>query len=96
MVDIPEKELHLSSYKEEGTLVISIKDNGSGIPQEIMDKIFNPLFSTKSDSTDEVTGSSGTGLGLSSCKRMVEAYQGNIEVRSKPGKGTAFFIKFPE
>ncbi len=95
MVDIPEKELRLGSYREGDFHVISISDNGSGISQDNMGKIFSPLFSTKSNSTDEVTGSSGSGLGLSSCKRMVEAYHGSIEVQSEKGKGTTFFIKFP-
>lgn len=95
MVDTPKKELRLGSYREGGFHVISINDNGSGISQDNIKKIFNPLFSTKSNSTDEVTGSSGSGLGLSSCKRMVEAYQGSIEVQSEAGKGTTFFIKFP-
>jgi len=95
MVDTPKKELRLGSYREGDFHVISIGDNGSGISQDNIKKIFNPLFSTKSNSTDEVTGSSGSGLGLSSCKRMVEAYQGSIEVQSEAGNGTTFFIKFP-
>lgn len=96
MVDIPKKELRLDSYREGDFHVISISDNGSGISEDNMEKIFNPLFSTKSNATDEVTGSSGSGLGLSSCKRMVEAYHGSIEVQSETGKGTTFFIRFPD
>lgn len=95
MVDIPQKELQLRSYRKGGFQVISIEDNGSGISQDNIKKIFSPLFSTKSNSSDEVVRNSGTGLGLSSCKRMVEAYRGSIEVQSEMGKGTAFFIKFP-
>lgn len=67
---------------------ISIKDNGSGIPDSIKDKIFQPFFTTKP------TGQ-GTGLGLSLSYDIVKAHGGEIKVESKVGEGTAFTIILP-
>ncbi len=65
---------------------IEIEDSGSGIPKDILPKIFEPLFTTKQE---------GTGLGLSSCKNIIEQHKGTIEVRTDVGKGTTFIIKLP-
>ncbi|MEX2723467.1 MAG: ATP-binding protein, partial [Candidatus Freyarchaeota archaeon] len=59
---------------------------GEGIPEENLPKLFQPLFTTKSK---------GQGLGLSVCKRLVEAHGGDITVKSKVGKGSTFTIKIP-
>jgi PAS domain S-box-containing protein len=67
--------------------VAEVKDTGSGIRAEVLSKIFNPFFTTKN---------SGTGLGLATVKRTVEAHNGFIEVKSKPGKGTRFVIYIPQ
>ncbi|HOV89843.1 MAG TPA: ATP-binding protein [Syntrophorhabdaceae bacterium] len=64
---------------------ISVTDNGVGIKKEILDKIFEPFFTTKEKGE-------GTGLGLSLCKRLVEANKGKIEVESKEGDGATFKI----
>lgn len=64
---------------------ISVTDNGVGIKKEILDKIFEPFFTTKEKGE-------GTGLGLSLCKRLVEANKGKIEVESKEGEGATFKI----
>jgi signal transduction histidine kinase len=66
------------------TVVVS--DTGSGISEENMSKLFQPLFTTKAK---------GTGLGLSVCKRIVEAHQGEITVASEVEVGTSFTIKIP-
>jgi signal transduction histidine kinase len=66
------------------TVVVS--DTGSGISEENMSKLFQPLFTTKAK---------GTGLGLAVCKRIVEAQQGEITVESEFGVGTSFTIKIP-
>ncbi len=71
---------------ESGTAVISIKDNGEGIPAEMQDKIFVPNFTTKS---------SGTGLGLAMCKGIVEQAGGKIWFETGQGKGTTFFVQLP-
>jgi signal transduction histidine kinase len=67
---------------------ISVKDNGSGIPQNIVDKIFQPFFTTKP------TGS-GTGLGLSLSYDIVKAHGGELKVVTEEGKGSEFIIQIP-
>ena len=78
------------STKQEGNkIVISIRDNGNGIPPEIKDKIFNPFFTTKP------TGQ-GTGLGLSiSYDIIAKGHQGDLKVNSKAGEFTEFVIGLP-
>lgn len=72
---------------EEGNFVkIEIEDTGKGIPDDVLPKIFDPLFTTKQE---------GTGLGLPSCKNIVEQHGGTIEVRTGVGKGTTFTVKLP-
>lgn len=66
-------------------ILLSIQDNGKGIPKENMNKIFKPYFSDKEK---------GTGLGLAIVKRIVQQHNGTIEVESKIGKGTKFTVKF--
>jgi PAS domain S-box-containing protein len=65
---------------------IMISDNGPGIPDEILGKIFDPYFTTKDD---------GSGLGLSICHSIIKKHNGAITVESKPGKGTVFTIQLP-
>ena len=67
-------------------IIIKIKDNGQGISEEISLKIFTPNFTTKS---------SGTGLGLAMCKRIVEQSEGKIWFETEVGTGTTFFVKLP-
>lgn len=67
-------------------VLITVKDNGPGIPHEIISKLFIPLFTTKQI---------GTGLGLSSCKNIIEKHGGSIDVSSVVGKGTSFLIRLP-
>ncbi len=68
-------------------MVIRIRDNGSGIPPEKMEKVFFPFYTTK--------GSNGTGLGLSMCKKVVEDMQGKITCESEENVGTVFQIELP-
>jgi PAS domain S-box-containing protein len=65
---------------------ITFADTGTGIPEEIIPKIFSPLFTTKAQ---------GMGFGLAICKRMVEAHGGTITVETEKGKGTAFKVTLP-
>ena len=67
---------------------IAITDTGIGIKDEDLDRIFEPFFTTKEKEQ-------GTGLGLSLCKRLIEANAGKIEVESKVGEGTTFTIMIP-
>ncbi len=72
-----------------GAVLISVKDNGPGIPQNIVDKIFQPFFTTKP------TGQ-GTGLGLSLSYDIIKAHGGEIKVDTKEGEGTKFTIILSE
>lgn len=65
---------------------LTVSDTGCGMPPEIAERIFEPLFSTKEE---------GTGLGLSMVRSIVESHGGTIEVDSRPGEGTAFHVWFP-
>jgi signal transduction histidine kinase len=69
-------------------VVITVSDNGRGIPDEIREKIFNPFFTTK-----EV--GKGTGLGLALVQKIIEKMNGDIQVESKLGSGTTFKISIP-
>ena len=78
----------VSTKKENDKVIISIKDNGNGIPQDVIDKIFQPFFTTKP------TGQ-GTGLGLSMSYDIVKAHGGELKVDTKEGEGTEFTIQLP-
>lgn len=70
-----------------------VRDTGSGMTPEVMQRIFDPFFSTKSG--PDASGKGGTGLGLATCRDIVEAHRGRIRVDSTVGRGTAFTIKLP-
>ena len=78
--------LSLRSKLENGGLVISFTDTGPGIPEDILPKLFLPLFTTKAQ---------GMGFGLAICKRIIEAHGGKITVMTAIGKGTIFVITLP-
>jgi len=75
------------------TVDIILRDTGCGIPADKLPRIFEPFFTTKSG-PDE-TGKGGTGLGLASCRQIIEAHRGRLRVESTVGKGTQFTIKLP-
>ncbi|HPZ88785.1 MAG TPA: ATP-binding protein, partial [Flavihumibacter sp.] len=68
-----------------GKTSIKIADNGAGMSQEVIEKIFIPFFSTKK---------TGSGIGLSLCKQIMMLHKGNIQVQSVEGEGTAFQLIF--
>jgi len=78
----------ISTKKLNDKIEISVKDNGNGIPQKLVDKIFQPFFTTKP------TGE-GTGLGLSLSYDIVKAHGGELKVETKEGEGAAFTITLP-
>ena len=77
----------------ENMVDLTIRDNGTGIPREQLPRIFDRFYTTK-NGPDE-TGKGGTGVGLSTCKDIVDAHQGRLRVESSIGKGTAFTIRLP-
>src|SRR5687768_16206345 len=84
--DKPEPRIVLSAYMTPNRkTVIKVADNGYGMAEELMDKIFIPFFSTKK---------SGSGIGLSLCKQIMMLHKGNIQVHSIEGEGTAFQLQF--
>jgi PAS domain S-box-containing protein len=83
----PESQLTLKAYQQnDGTFVLTAKDNCSGIKRENIEKIFEPFFTTKPHNL-------GTGLGLTILERIVTRYNGHVEVESKEGYGTKFTVK---
>jgi signal transduction histidine kinase len=83
-----EPVVSLSSKKTNGKVEIWVKDNGAGIPNKVLDKIFQPFFTTKP------TGE-GTGLGLSLSYDVIKAHGGEIKVNTKEGEGSEFIIHLP-
>ncbi len=88
----PEKHLHIraSRFREDGRswIRLSVEDHGTGIPSDVLPKIFEPFYSTKPKE-------SGTGLGLSISYGIVQNHGGRIEVTSEPGSGTTFRVLLP-
>jgi two-component system, NtrC family, sensor kinase len=83
-----EPTVTVTTVKHNEKVEIKVKDNGNGIPQKVLDKIFQPFFTTKP------TGQ-GTGLGLSLSYDIVKAYGGEIKVLTKENEGTEFIIQLP-
>ncbi|MFI5129298.1 MAG: ATP-binding protein [Chitinophagales bacterium] len=85
-----EPNVNVSTKKTNGKVEVKVRDNGNGIPQKIMDKIFQPFFTTKP------TGQ-GTGLGLSlSYDIITKGHGGELKVETKEGEGSTFIIILPE
>jgi two-component system NtrC family sensor kinase len=83
-----ESIVSVSTKKIGDKVEIKVTDNGNGIPQKVIDKIFQPFFTTKP------TGQ-GTGLGLSLSYDIVKAHNGEIRVQTKEGEGTEFIVQLP-
>ena len=79
-------KLTISARRQNELVAIAVKDTGVGIPPENMNKLFEPLFTTKLK---------GIGLGLAVSQKLVEANSGRIEVKSEPGKGSMFTLYLP-
>ncbi|OGX53043.1 MAG: hypothetical protein A2460_06540 [Omnitrophica WOR_2 bacterium RIFOXYC2_FULL_43_9] len=79
--------INLSTREDQNNLFVIIKDNGCGIPKEVLPKIFDPFFSTKKK---------GSGLGLSVSYNIIKQHHGDINVDSSPGQGTTFTIQLPK
>ena len=78
----------VTSLRKEETAVVTIRDNGTGMPQEVIEKIFNPFFTTKP--TDQ-----GTGLGLAISNDIIRSHGGSIRVESEDGEYTLMTVELP-
>jgi signal transduction histidine kinase len=76
-----------------GTVDLTVRDTGSGIPADVLPRIFDRYFTTKHG--PDASGKGGTGVGLATCREIIEAHQGKIRVESTVGRGTAFILKLP-
>ena len=83
-----EPTVSIKTKKLDGKVEVTVKDNGNGIPQKVVDKIFQPFFTTKP------TGQ-GTGLGLSLSYDIIKAHGGEIKVETKEGEGSMFILQIP-
>ena len=80
--------VRVKTEADEKKVRVTVRDNGTGIPDEVLGKIFDPFFTTK-------TGTGGTGLGLSISHEIVQEHGGKMEVDTKPGEFTEFVITLP-
>ncbi len=85
-VSPPSGEIRIMTFRSGGQAVVQVTDQGPGIPPEHLARIFDPFFTTKPH---------GTGLGLAISQRIVEAHQGDIDVRNAPGGGAVVRIGLP-
>ncbi|MGB1318533.1 MAG: sensor histidine kinase, partial [Flavobacteriales bacterium] len=85
VADGTKPKISIGLKREENRWIASVKDNGSGIPEDLREKIFVPNFTTKS---------SGMGLGLAMVKNIVESVNGEISFISESGLGTTFYVSF--
>ncbi len=83
-----EPTVAVTTKKINGNVEVRVKDNGNGIPQKVVDKIFQPFFTTKPTGV-------GTGLGLSLSYDIIKAHGGEIKVETKEGEGSEFIIQLP-
>ncbi len=87
-MDKKQGKIVVSGFSENGSAVVRIADNGTGIPQDKIEQVFNPFYTTKAPGK-------GTGLGLFIVKQVVERNKGTIAVESEIGVGTTFTLRFP-
>lgn len=83
----PGGKIHLEAVPYDGGIEMRVRDQGSGIPETDLEKIFTPFYSTKPH---------GSGLGLAISKKIIEMHQGKITIESKSGQGTTVIIHLPE
>jgi signal transduction histidine kinase len=83
---IVDPTITIETYKHGGVAVVAVKDNGAGIPEDVLSRIFDPFFTTKAQ---------GLGLGLSICRSIVSAHRGWLEAISEKDRGATFFVNLP-
>jgi signal transduction histidine kinase len=88
----PGGSIQFETFLENDNCVISVSDNGKGIPAQSLDKVYDRFYKVNNQSSPEYRGS---GLGLSIAKSLVEGQHGTIQITSLPGKGTQVRLSFP-
>src|SRR5579864_3375996 len=78
--------LRIATRREGDSAIVTVRDEGGGIPADIRDKVFNLYFTTKKG---------GSGIGLAMAYRVVQLHHGSVEFTSVPGRGTTFYLRFP-
>ncbi|MGY4690327.1 two-component system sensor histidine kinase NtrB [Salibacterium sp. K-3] len=81
-----QNEFSLNSFAENGCLIIQLRDNGRGIPKDILENLGKPFFTTKDK---------GTGVGIPLCKKIMEEHNGTFHIDSEAGEGTKIHLSFP-
>lgn len=94
MINRPEKTLKINTAFVNNSICVTIIDTGCGIPSENITKIFDPFFTTK-PSISKIGEPTGTGLGMPTCKAMLEAYNGKMEIDSIVNVGTKISLFIP-
>jgi signal transduction histidine kinase len=79
-------QLEIQTFARDGRIILQVIDNGPGMPEPVRNRLFDVFFSTKQN---------GTGLGLPTVRKIVEAHSATIECDSEPGRGTRFTVSFP-
>ncbi|NJD10834.1 MAG: hypothetical protein FIB01_10540 [Gemmatimonadetes bacterium] len=82
----PGGEARVAAGAEDGSIEVAVTDNGVGIPEHDLRRVFEPLFSTRPE---------GTGLGLPIARRIAVAHRGSLELESEAGKGTTVTVRLP-
>ncbi|MCD8270558.1 MAG: HAMP domain-containing histidine kinase [Parabacteroides sp.] len=82
----PEPQISVEAGKEPASLFIQVTDNGEGIPQDRLEDVFIPFYSTKKE---------GSGIGLPLSRRIMQLHGGELNINSEPGKKTVFRLIFP-
>ena len=80
--------IQVKSWSENGQVLISVQDNGCGMPREVLERIFDPFYTTK-------PVGQGTGLGLALTKSLIELHRGQMTIDSEPGRGTTVWFDLP-
>lgn len=79
-------EVRVGIAQQDQSIHVTVADDGAGIPSDLLERVFDPLFTTRSE---------GTGLGLTIARRIAEAHGGSIEIESEPGTGTRVIVCLP-
>lgn len=96
MIKAPVKRLTIRSVFDGQHIVVEFMDTGAGMAAAVIEKIFDPFFSTKAASAAEAgDGPVGTGLGLYTCREIIKSYGGGIAVSSQPDQGSCFTVLIP-